>query len=53
MKNRKALTTLIALMVSIVPVTAEDRPNVLFIAFDDLRPEIGAYGAPEATWNNK
>ena len=24
---------------------AADRPNILFIAIDDLRPEIGAYGA--------
>jgi len=24
-----------------------DKPNVLFIAFDDLRPLIGAYGEPE------
>ena len=23
------------------------RPNVLFVAFDDLRPLIGAYGEPE------
>jgi len=27
---------------------AAERPNVLFIVFDDLRPEIGAYGAKEA-----
>jgi arylsulfatase A-like enzyme len=26
-------------------VRAADRPNVLFIAVDDLRPEFGAYGA--------
>ncbi len=25
-----------------------DRPNILFIAIDDLRPEIGAYGANRA-----
>ena len=28
-----------------------DRPNVLFIAVDDLRPEIGSYGAPVITPN--
>ena len=27
------------------PARAGDRPNVLFIAVDDLRPEFGAYGA--------
>ena len=26
---------------------AQEKPNVLFIAFDDLRPMIGAYGEPE------
>jgi len=26
---------------------ADERPNVLFFAFDDLRPLIGAYGEPE------
>ncbi|OHX64639.1 sulfatase [Flammeovirga pacifica] len=26
---------------------AQEKPNILFIAFDDLRPQIGAYGEPE------
>ena len=26
---------------------AQEKPNVLFFAFDDLRPLIGAYGEPE------
>ncbi|PKI16666.1 sulfatase [Colwellia sp. 12G3] len=26
---------------------AQEKPNILFIAFDDLRPLIGAYGEPE------
>ncbi|MEX2173377.1 MAG: sulfatase [Pirellulaceae bacterium] len=33
------------------PVAAQDaaqRPNVLFIAVDDLRPDLGCYGHPEA-----
>ena len=28
--------------------TATARPNVLFISIDDLRPDLGAYGAPGA-----
>jgi len=27
--------------------TKQEKPNILFIAFDDLRPLIGAYGEPE------
>lgn len=26
---------------------ADERPNILFFMIDDLRPEIGAYGAPQ------
>lgn len=28
-------------------IQAQDRPNILFVAYDDLRPLIGAYGEPE------
>ena len=27
---------------------AADKPNILFIAVDDLRPELGCYGSPIA-----
>ncbi len=36
------------LSVTSVAVFAEKRPNVLFIAIDDLRPELGCYGSPIA-----
>ena len=36
-----------------VPAAAADtRPNILFIAVDDLRPEIGCYGVPHAITPN-
>lgn len=34
------------------PRAAETRPNILFIAVDDLRPEMGAYGAAYAETPN-
>ncbi|WP_414663015.1 sulfatase [Horticoccus sp. 23ND18S-11] len=36
---------LLLLIAPLTHLTAADRPNVLFIAVDDLRPEFGAYGA--------
>ena len=40
-------TLLRILSLSLLPVLAHaaDRPNILFVAVDDLRPEFGAYGA--------
>lgn len=43
-----ALFSLIALSDLVLAATA-DRPNVLFIAVDDLRPEFGAYGGRAIT----
>ena len=40
----RIITFVIALFVS-APALAAERPNILFLAVDDLRPEIGAYGA--------
>jgi len=40
-----ALVTLVALVLPAAPAFAI-RPNVLFIAVDDLRPELGCYGNP-------
>ena len=46
----KTRTTLLLLL--LVSVFANDsmaaRPNILFIAIDDLRPELGCYGSPIA-----
>lgn len=45
---RVSKTALLALAVSAANVLAADKPNVLFIAIDDLVPTIGAYGDPYA-----
>lgn len=39
------VVTFVALVGPSSSVGAEPRPNVLFIAVDDLRPELGCYGA--------
>jgi iduronate 2-sulfatase len=36
---------IVFLALAAAAVRAADRPNILFIAVDDLRPEFGAYGA--------
>jgi iduronate 2-sulfatase len=33
-------------LISAEALAADSKPNVLFIAVDDLRPELGCYGAP-------
>ncbi len=38
---------LLVLLVMGSVVMAAERPNVLFIAIDDLRPELGCYGGPQ------
>ena len=38
-------TTLMVLAALATSLGAADRPNVLFIAIDDLRPELGCYGS--------
>ena len=42
----KTLPALILLFASIAHA-AEPKPNILFIAIDDLRPELGCYGSPQ------
>jgi uncharacterized sulfatase len=47
------LRTLLALLLGgLASSFAADRPNILFIAIDDLRPELGAYGVPRAITPN-
>ena len=41
----KSITCLLLGLLASSLVHAADRPNILFIAVDDLRPEFGAYGA--------
>ncbi len=51
--NARYVCTLLALAV-VTPVRAADgpnRPNVLFIMADDLRPELGCYGSAAKTPN--
>ncbi|MDB4614544.1 sulfatase [bacterium] len=42
----------VILLLSPTPTVAADRPNVLFIAVDDLRPSIGCYGDDRAITPN-
>ncbi len=41
----KNLLRSLLLLVFSLSVSATDRPNILFIAADDLRPELGCYGS--------
>ncbi|HEX6985828.1 MAG TPA: sulfatase, partial [Planctomycetaceae bacterium] len=38
------LSTAVVLLLAASPALAADRPNVLFLMSDDLRPELGCYG---------
>lgn len=49
MKNSSLVVALAASVV--LTSTAADRPNILFIAVDDLRPELATYGASVKTPN--
>lgn len=46
MQRIQIITVLAAAAWAGTPCEATERPNVLFIAVDDLRPEMGCYGNP-------
>ena len=48
--NRYLITVILLAIASIT--SAAEKPNVLFIAVDDLRPELGCYGSPIAVSPN-
>lgn len=52
--NYKKIQPLVTFLLFIISYAfqAQETPNVLFIAFDDLRPLIGAYGEPEPVTPN-
>ena len=52
MKNRISVLVIFLCLASQQFVCAEDKPNVLFIAVDDLRPSIGCYGDEHAITPN-
>ncbi len=49
--NLSGVVVLVLLLADGAVAAPMRRPNVLFIAIDDLRPELGTYGAPALTPN--
>jgi len=47
MKNMKTTLGTAAVLALAAHTQADERPNILFFAYDDLRPLIKAYGEPE------
>ncbi len=48
MRLPKHVMPALVLLAFTINIEAADRPNILFIAVDDLRPELGCYGSPIA-----
>ena len=48
MKPIRIIKSITAILFSVAcSLSAADKPNILFIAIDDLRPELGCYGSPQ------
>lgn len=52
MRNAKHVLVATAMAVGSSTALAAEKPNVLFIAIDDLRPELGCYGSPQVKTPN-
>ncbi|MCA9119652.1 MAG: sulfatase [Planctomycetaceae bacterium] len=52
MSYRTLFTQITFLLAVVCSARAADKPNMLFIAVDDLRPELGCYGSPIAVSPN-
>ena len=50
--SRQRLVLVVCLLVFACSSQAAEKPNVLFIAIDDLRPELGCYGSEIAITPN-
>ena len=49
MKPIRSLICIPVILFSVAfSLPAADKPNILFIAIDDLRPELGCYGSKQA-----
>lgn len=52
MIKKVVLITLLSVILPAATATARSKPNVMFFAFDDLRPQIAAYGETQAITPN-
>lgn len=41
----RALPVFVVIFITVISVRAAERPNILFLSMDDLKPELGCYGS--------